>query len=348
MLRNGEGFTKDEKKGLELQGVAYKALKDAKDPYSITATAIMIFQGKVAGQNIDENERRRIAAGLYKQAADMGFAPAQFNYAMALNDGHGVEKDSVLFDKYINAAIETGYPLANNFEIKTKSSHKGGNSDGRWAYEFINLRDINHKKCRISIQSTKEIIYSDDQYIVEKQLFNTGDRFGYSTHLLLKDVVTIPNNVCSIDFSPQRGQFIILTVSRNGDGPWVKFPKDTGQALVLIDLHRGNLERVPVWKFDEAEPGWGGELYWAGGPNFSPRWNGNNIVLDKSKFSSEFDPYLLGEMLFTNDVFQDVRVVVKKKFLKLTRVMIHHFLAYHQVTNTRINFLYCLLLIREI
>ena len=120
LLRNGEGFAKDEKKGLELQGVAYKTLKDAKDPYSITATAIMIFQGKAAGQNIDENERRRIAAGLYKQAADMGFAPAQFNYAMALNDGHGVEKDTVLFDKYINAAIESGYPLANklNHHIK--------------------------------------------------------------------------------------------------------------------------------------------------------------------------------------------------------------------------------------
>ena len=112
MMRNGEGFAKDEKKGLELQGVAYKALKDAKDPYSITATAIMIFQGKVVGQNIDENERRRIAAGLYKQAADMGYAPAQFNYAMALNDGHGTIQDSQARDVYLQNSDRQNYPLA--------------------------------------------------------------------------------------------------------------------------------------------------------------------------------------------------------------------------------------------
>jgi len=116
MLRNGEGFSKDEKKGLELQGMSYKALKDAKDPYSITATAIMIFQGKVAGQSIDENERRRVAAGLYKQAADMGFAPAQFNYAMALNDGHGVSKNPALFQQYLAKAQVAAYPLAKTFQ----------------------------------------------------------------------------------------------------------------------------------------------------------------------------------------------------------------------------------------
>ena len=105
MLRNGEGFAKDEKKGLELQGMSYKALKDAKDPYSITAAAIMIFQGKVAGRNVDENERRRIAASLYKKAADKGFAPAQFNYAMALNDGHGVSKSKELRDIYLKKTL---------------------------------------------------------------------------------------------------------------------------------------------------------------------------------------------------------------------------------------------------
>jgi TPR repeat protein len=117
MMRNGEGFAKDEKKGLELQAASYNALKEAKDPYSITATAIMIFQGKVVGQNLSEDERRRIAVSLYKQAADMGFAPAQFNYAMALQDGHGVEKYPELSEQYLAKARDASYPLAKKLPV---------------------------------------------------------------------------------------------------------------------------------------------------------------------------------------------------------------------------------------
>ena len=315
MLRNGEGFAKDEKKGLEMQRLSYKALKDAKDPYSITSTAIMIFQGKAAGQNVDENERRRVAVGLYKKAADMGYAPAQFNYAMALNDGHGVQKTPILFDKYINAAIESRYPLAENFEIKKKSSHIGATDGVRWKYEFSELIESNSKKHRLTIPTNEEIILADDQHIVVKRLIYVGLEFGYSTSLyfydarslLLKNSVSVPNNVCSADYSSHRGQFVFLTISRHST-PWVKFPKDTGQALVLVDLREGNIERVPVWRFDEAEPGWGGDLYWGGGPDLAPRWNGDKIVFDKSKFSSQFDSRFLGDMRFTNSVFQDVGV----------------------------------------
>ena len=112
MIRNGEGFAKNKKKGLELQAASYNALKEAKDPYSITATAMMIFQGKVVGQYVSENERRRIAAALYKRAADMGYAPAQFNYAICAQEGHGMAKNEEVRKAFIAKAAEQDYPLA--------------------------------------------------------------------------------------------------------------------------------------------------------------------------------------------------------------------------------------------
>jgi hypothetical protein len=42
----------------------------------------------------------------------MGYAPAQFNYAMALNDGHGVTRNLKERDSYIKQAGANGYPLA--------------------------------------------------------------------------------------------------------------------------------------------------------------------------------------------------------------------------------------------
>jgi hypothetical protein len=115
LLRAGEGVPKDEQQGLALQSASFNALYDAQDPYSITSAAIMIFQGKVVGQDTPEDERRRDAAALYKKAADMGYAPAQFNYAMALNDGHGVRKNPDLFGKYLAKARAASYPLAKSY-----------------------------------------------------------------------------------------------------------------------------------------------------------------------------------------------------------------------------------------
>ncbi|NQW49505.1 MAG: caspase family protein [Planctomycetes bacterium] len=122
LMRAGEGVSKEEQKGLALQSASFNALYNAQDPYSITSAAIMIFQGKVVGQNISEDERRRDAAALYKKAADMGYAPAQFNYAMALNDGHGVPKNPDLSEQYLSRARVASYPLALNHVQESISS----------------------------------------------------------------------------------------------------------------------------------------------------------------------------------------------------------------------------------
>jgi len=125
LLRVGEGVPKDEQQGLALQSASFNALYNAQDPYSMTSAAIMVFQGKVVGQNVSEDERRRDAAALYKKAADMGYAPAQFNYAMALNDGHGVRKNPELFEQYLDKARVAAYPLALSFEATTSGSVSG-------------------------------------------------------------------------------------------------------------------------------------------------------------------------------------------------------------------------------
>jgi uncharacterized caspase-like protein len=122
LLRAGEGMPKNEKQGLALQAASFKALYNAQDPYSMTSAAIMIFQGKVVGQNISQAERRRDAATLYKKAADMGYAPAQFNYAMAANDGHGVAQDPDICANYLSKSLGASYPPALTFQAEKKAS----------------------------------------------------------------------------------------------------------------------------------------------------------------------------------------------------------------------------------
>ena len=62
LMRAGEGVVKDEKQGFAYQAASFDGLAAAQDPYSITATAIMIFQGKVVEQNVPQGERRKDAA----------------------------------------------------------------------------------------------------------------------------------------------------------------------------------------------------------------------------------------------------------------------------------------------
>ena len=119
LLRDGTSVPKDEQQGLRLQAASFNSLYAAQDPYSMTSAGVMIFQGKVIGQNIAQDERRKDATALCKKAADMGYAPAQFNYAMALNDGHGVRRDEKARDEYLLQSRQLNYPLAQSFVISS-------------------------------------------------------------------------------------------------------------------------------------------------------------------------------------------------------------------------------------
>jgi hypothetical protein len=109
LLRNGEGVAKDEPVGLRLQndavGIWSKGF-DENDPFALTAIGVALFQGKVAQQD------KAQAAQLYKKAADMDFAPAQYNYAMCAKDGQGIPKNTALCTEYLSKAAGSGYRLA--------------------------------------------------------------------------------------------------------------------------------------------------------------------------------------------------------------------------------------------
>ena len=244
MLRNGEGFAKDDKKGLELQAASYKALKDAKDPYSITATAIMIFQGKVAGQNIDENERRRIAAGLYKQAADMGYAPAQFNYAMALNDGHGVEKNRSSRDVYLMLAAKQNYPLAiddvknNNTQIVEFSNEKSKNL----SEEVLIVQQTPHSstdiKAAIKVGDSFVVTAVEGRDIGTTELKVWEARGGKCLYTYQLD-----NELDEIFPIDNENRFVIISYeSKIRKGNWYEFHVDRNSPIVkniAEPLHRG-------------------------------------------------------------------------------------------------------------
>jgi hypothetical protein len=109
-MREGIGLSKDEQRGLSLQAASFNGLYNAQDPYSMTAAGIMIFQGKVVGQNIPEEQRRKDAVALYEKAAEMGYAPAQFNFAMAAKTQKDVDYHH--YRRNLPLALSQAYPLA--------------------------------------------------------------------------------------------------------------------------------------------------------------------------------------------------------------------------------------------
>lgn len=117
ILRSGEAIPKNEAQGLDLQRRAFQGLNNMSgNPYAITALGVMLFQGKVVPENKKE------AARLYKIAADMGFAPAQFNYAMCAQAGHGTTKNLKMATEYIQIASKSDYPSASAF-LKNSASN---------------------------------------------------------------------------------------------------------------------------------------------------------------------------------------------------------------------------------
>ena len=113
----GEGVEKNEELGLALQDEALMGLNEMEgNPYSITALGVVLFQGKVLDKDL------ATAAKLYKKAADMGFAPAQYNYAKCAEFGHGIPKNMALSKQYLQKAAAQNYPLAFSGEQESDKS----------------------------------------------------------------------------------------------------------------------------------------------------------------------------------------------------------------------------------
>jgi TPR repeat protein/uncharacterized membrane protein len=107
MRQSGDGMVPDEQQGLLLKNRAFAGLdRMVGDPYAMTALGIMLFRG----ENVAKD--KAAAARLYRQAADMGYAPAQFTYSACLLSGQGVPKNESLGLQYWQQSYAQNYPPA--------------------------------------------------------------------------------------------------------------------------------------------------------------------------------------------------------------------------------------------
>lgn len=274
-LANGDGAQKDEARGLELLKHFYeKTSEEQKNPYVTTARAIIIFQGKIF-DNTSESKAKRYAdaASLYRQAADMGYAPAQFNFAVCAKEGHGMEKTPGLYKTYLSQALNESYPPAQRFALengeflettttstsdsqKSRSSTVEGYSQSgeRWAYEFLEPSASSAKVGELWSLESERLLLANDEWIVAGSFNPLGLGRGktiitfYDARSLLPEaVVSVPNGVLHVDWSPDRQQFLAITTRGEGNQNFVKHPDDLAQALVLIDLTQKQIERFRLW-----------------------------------------------------------------------------------------------------
>jgi cytoskeletal protein RodZ len=124
MMENGEGFEKNTDEARRLKELASEGLLSmTDDPYALTAMGVMLFRGE-GGFDRD----RELAVNLYKTAADMGYAPAQYNYSAALALGQGTEKNEEQSQKYWKAAYDQRYPPALAGRVKAPKTEANASS----------------------------------------------------------------------------------------------------------------------------------------------------------------------------------------------------------------------------
>lgn len=107
MRQTGEGMQKNDDQGKKLKSQSIDGLNNMEgDPYALTALGVILYRGEVVGENKSE------AARVYRLAADQGYAPAQYSYAVCLDRGIGVPKDPDLARTYLDKAAAQFYPPA--------------------------------------------------------------------------------------------------------------------------------------------------------------------------------------------------------------------------------------------
>ena len=90
-------------------------------------------------QDEDESDEAQ-AARWYKQAADRGFARAQYNLGLLLEDGRGVTKNEAAAAGYYRAAAEQGFAAAqNNYGLMFSEGRGGLTKDPVQAWVWLSL-----------------------------------------------------------------------------------------------------------------------------------------------------------------------------------------------------------------
>jgi len=108
MRSEGKYMAKNEVQGELLKREAVPGLNSmGNDPYAMTALGVLLHRGEAG---VSRNWVQ--AAGLYRRAADQGYAPAQLNLSACYLSGKGVPKNESLGMQYWQAAYSQNYPLA--------------------------------------------------------------------------------------------------------------------------------------------------------------------------------------------------------------------------------------------
>jgi TPR repeat protein len=119
MMENGEGFEKNPSLAQELKMKSYAGLNNMEgDPYAINALGIMFLRGEGGAPLLPPE-----AARLFHKAAEMGYAPAQYNYSAALALGQGVTKNQEESMRWWRRAFEQDYPPAMSGPVGQASSN---------------------------------------------------------------------------------------------------------------------------------------------------------------------------------------------------------------------------------
>jgi TPR repeat protein len=104
MIAQGNGVEKDPEKGVKLKMQATEGLKNMEiDPYALASLGAMALRGE------GESKDMKKAASLYKQSADLGYAPAQIIYGVMLSKGVGIPKNSTKSNFYLQKAKEQNF-----------------------------------------------------------------------------------------------------------------------------------------------------------------------------------------------------------------------------------------------
>jgi len=118
MVENGEWFEKNPSLAQELKMKSYAGLNNMEgDPYAINALGIMFLLGEGGAPLLPPE-----AARLFHKAAEMGYAPAQYNYSVALARGQGVTKNQEESMTWWSRAFEQDYPPAMSGPVGKENS----------------------------------------------------------------------------------------------------------------------------------------------------------------------------------------------------------------------------------
>jgi len=107
LTAQGDGVEKDPDKGRDLKIKAIEGLNTmTNDPYALSSLGAMALRGEGLSKDLKK------AALLYNQSADLGYAPAQFIYAIMLSKGAGVSRNDKKAAQYMQKA------QSQNFNVK--------------------------------------------------------------------------------------------------------------------------------------------------------------------------------------------------------------------------------------